>query len=152
MWHCDGAIVPVYDDAVSDIPGATDPDISRMASLEHELRYIPGTRRAGSGEIVLIEKSGKRHEIELEPILCFRMKGIGYMHPEWGHGHWKGELAVGAESWKCDDLDPLAFDNQHIQQVVKARMGGEEGIGVLEQLSFGPHTRYGFKELLDAAS
>ena len=147
MWHRDGAIVPVYDEG--EIPGTEDPQIVQMASLEHDIRYVSGTRRAASVEIALVEKSGKRHEIELEPLLCFRMKGIGYMHPEWGHGHWKGELAVGGESWKCDELEPMAFENQHIQQVVRARMGGEEGIGVLEQICFGPHARYGFKELLD---
>ena len=79
------------------------------------------------------------------------MKGIGYMHPTWSHGVWKGELAIGGESWKCDDLEPMAFENQHIQQVVRARMGREQGVGVLEQLSFGPHARYGFKEFLDPA-
>ena len=79
------------------------------------------------------------------------MKGIGYLHPSWGHGVWKGELAMAGESWKCDELDPLAFENQHIQQVVRARMGRETGIGVLEQISFGPHARYGFKEFLDPA-
>ena len=99
-----------------------------------------------------MEKSGKRHEISLEPLLRFQMKGIGYTHPEWGHGVWKGELAIGGESWKLDELDPLAYDNQHIQQVMRARMGDEEGIGVLEQICFGPHATYGFKEILDGAS
>jgi hypothetical protein len=79
------------------------------------------------------------------------MKGIGYTHPEWGHGMWKGELALGGESWRSDDLDPMALDNQHIQQVVRARLGDEVGIGVLEQICFGPHARYGFKEFLDPA-
>ena len=66
------------------------------------------------------------------------MKGIGYTHPEWGHGMWKGELAIGGESWRTDDLDPMAIDNQHVQQVVRATSGGEQGIGVLEQLCLGP--------------
>ncbi len=64
----------------------------------------------------------------------------------------KGELAIGGESWKCDEVDEMAFDNQHIQQVVRARCGDEEGVGVLEQICFGPHARYGFKEPLDPAS
>jgi len=45
----------------------------------------------------------------------------------------------------------MAFENQHIQQVVRARMGGRTGVGVLEQISFGPHPRYGFREFLDPA-
>jgi hypothetical protein len=84
-------------------------------------------------------------------LICFRMKGIGYTHPTWGHGFWKGDLAVGGESWKCADLDEMALDNQHVQQVVRARMGDEAGVGVLEQIAFGPHARYGFEGLLDAA-
>ena len=45
----------------------------------------------------------------------------------------------------------MAFENQNLQQVVRARMDGQEGGGVLEQLCFGPHARYGFKEVLDPA-
>jgi hypothetical protein len=151
MWHWYGAIVPVYE-SPDDIPGVEDPGLEPMAAVEHHLVYEPGTRRAKSGRITLVSKAGRRHEIELEPLLCFRMKGIGYMHPEWGHGRWKGELAIGGESWKCDDVDPIALENQHIQQVMRARLGDEQGIGVLEQICLGPHARYGFRELLDGAS
>jgi hypothetical protein len=79
------------------------------------------------------------------------MKGIGYTHPEWGHGMWKGELAIAGESWKVDEMDEMGFENQHIQQVMKARCDGEEGVGVLEQICFGPHLKYGFEGLLDPA-
>ncbi len=150
MWHSDGALVPVYETPES-IPGTEDPGIVRAATVEHTIEYIPGTRRAGHAAIALVETNGKRTEIDLEPLLCFRMKGIGYMHPEWGHGMWKGELAMAGESWRCDDLEPMAFENQHIQQVVRATCEGEQGVGVLEQICFGPHARYGFRELLDPA-
>ena len=79
------------------------------------------------------------------------MKGIGYTHPTWGHGMWKGELAIHGESWREEDLDLMAYDNQHIQQVVRARTGDQVGVGVLEQLAFGPYHRYGFTDLLDPA-
>ena len=136
-------------------PGVNDPGIERMASVEHRLEFVPGTRRARSAEISLIPRSGERIEISLEPLLCFQMKGIGYTHPEWGHGRWKGELAIGGESWKSAGLDPMAFENLHVQQVVRARMRGplgeDEGVGVLEQICIGPHAVYGFKEFLDGA-
>jgi hypothetical protein len=150
-WHQGGMIVPAYA-SPAQIPGVEDPAIVHMASVEHRLRYLPGTRRAASAEIALVAKSGERLEIALEPLICFRMKGIGYSHPTWGHGLWKGELAIGGESWKEGELDPMAFENQHIQQVVRARLpSGEQGVGVLEQIAFGPHARYGFKEFLDPA-
>jgi hypothetical protein len=150
MWSWEGMIIPAYA-SPEQIPGVEDPGVRHMAAVEHRLGYVPGTRRAGRAEIALIEGSGARHDIQLEPLICFRMKGIGYTHPTWGHGFWKGDLAVGGESWKCADLDEMALDNQHVQQVVRARMGDEAGVGVLEQIAFGPHARYGFEGLLDAA-
>jgi hypothetical protein len=149
-WHWDGMIVPVYDDPAK-IPGVQDPGEEPLLAVDHQLEYVRGTRRAKRARITLVERSGKRSEIDLEPLICFRMKGIGYAHPEWGHGRWKGELAIGGESWKTADLDENALENQHIQQVMRARCGDEEGVGVLEQICIGPHPKYGFKSFLDPA-
>ena len=79
------------------------------------------------------------------------MKGTGYGHPQWRHGTWKGELALGAEQWRLDELDPLAPENLHIQQLVRCRSEGRAGLGVLEQLCLGPHAPSGFSELADGA-
>ena len=64
---------------------------------------------------------------------------------------WKGDLALAAESWKTDEVDPLALENLHIQQVVRARSGDRVGIGVLEQVCIGPHVPSGFTEYFDGA-
>ncbi len=151
-WHQDGMIVPAYE-TPEEIPGVVDPGVRPMRRLEHRIQYIPGTRRAGSAEISLIDHDDQRIDMQLEPLLCFRMKGIGYTHPEWGHGFWKGELALAGESWKCSELEPMALENQHIQQVMRVTRSDsdEVGIGVLEQIAFGPHAGYGFKEFLDPA-
>ncbi|MFQ5416061.1 MAG: hypothetical protein ACE5FL_03320, partial [Myxococcota bacterium] len=95
-WHQQGAVAPAYDDP-SDIPGTLDDGQRSFEILEHRIEYLPGTRRARRADIALVGKSGERRDIALEPMLCFRMKGIGYSHPEWGHGRWKGELALGGE-------------------------------------------------------
>ena len=79
------------------------------------------------------------------------MKGIGYMHPEWSHGKWHGELAIAGESWACDSVDPLALENMHIQQVVRATCDGKVGYGVMEQLHIGPHSGFGFSDWFDDA-
>ena len=149
-WHFDGMICPVYQ-SPDQIPGTEDPGTELLAASEHRLTFASGTRRATHADITLITMEGKREEIELDPVLCFRMKGIGYQHPEWSHGRWKGELAIGGESWRCDELDERAFENQHIQQVVMARSGAVKGVGVLEQIHLGPQARYGFKEFMDFA-
>ena len=149
-WHFDGMICPVYD-SPDDIPGVEDPAVEFLMAGENQVEFMPGTRRARRAEITLIKQDGAREEIQLDPVLCFRMKGIGYQHPEWGHGRWKGELAIAGESWKMDDLDEMALENLHIQQVVMATSGEAKGVGVLEQIHIGPHARYGFKEFLDPA-
>ena len=152
-WHHDAAIVPTYA-TPDDVPGVMDPGTRTLQRTEHAITYVPGTRRAGAAEIALVSKDGKeRIEIELEPLLCFRMKGIGYTHPEWAHGLWKGELAHAGEAWPCEAAETMALENQHIQQVVRARRSDRDGhgIGVLEQISIGPNSRYGFKEFLDPA-
>jgi hypothetical protein len=148
-WHAEGARMPVYQTVV-DVPGVEDPALERMTRVAHRVRYQPGTRWAAGAELTL-SAPGATYAITLEPVLRFQMKGIGYLHPEWGHGTWKGELAVGGESWKIDTLEPLAPENLHVQQVVRARMGDREGIGVLEHLCFGPHAPSGFTEFLDGA-
>jgi len=150
-WHQDALIVPAYHEPAA-IPGVVDPGVETWSHTEHRIAYEPGTRRARGAEIALVSKNGERRDIALEPLICFRMKGIGYTHSEWGHGRWKGELALGGESWKCDEVEPLALENQHIQQVVKARCGDREGVGVLEQLCLGPHAPSGFREFLDGAA
>ncbi len=147
MWHFDGMICPVYDDPAT-IPAVEDPATEFLAGGEHNLSFVEGTRRASDAEITLLTLDGKREEIQLEPVLCYRMKGIGYMHPEWGHGRWKGELAIGGESWRCDEVDENALENVHIQQVVLATSGAKKGVGVLEQIHLGPHARYGWTGLV----
>jgi hypothetical protein len=151
QWHFDGMICPVYANP-DDIPGTEDPGTRFLAAGDHHIRFVPGTRRAAHAGITLVTMDGRREEIELDPVLCFRMKGIGYQHPEWGHGRWKGELAFAGEKWRCDDLDEMAFENLHIQQVVMARSGEKRGVGVMEQVHIGPHARYGFTDFLDPAT
>jgi len=46
-------------------------------------------------------------------------------------------------------LDPLAAENIHNQQVVKVSDGQREGVGVMEQIFFGPYKPSGFEGILD---
>ena len=115
------------------------------------MRWKPGTRRAASARLGMIDSEGRERSIELEPILEFQMLGIGYLHREWGHGLWKGEQATGFESWKLSDLDPLDPQHLHIQTLCAATCGDQRGVGVLEQLVIGPHDPSGFRGMLDGA-
>jgi hypothetical protein len=150
-WHAFGARIPAL--AVAG-QGEIDDDapVERMAAVAHRIEWEPGTRRVRRAELVLSPHRGEPLAIELEPILTFQMLGIGYLHPEWGHGLWKGESATAAERFKLGDLSPLDPRHLHVQQLCRARWGSRQGIGLLEQLAIGPHAPSGFRSLFDGAS
>lgn len=149
-WHTDAAIVPAYDDP-ADIPGIEDPGTRMLCTATHAIDYRPGTRWAQAATITLVDPDAGDRVIDLDPVLRFHMRGIGYRHPVWGHGLWHGDLAIGRDDFRPDDLDPLAIDCSHVQQVVRARCGDDHGIGVLEQYSLGPHAPSGFTAFDDGA-
>ncbi|MGX1197806.1 hypothetical protein [Parvibaculum sp. MBR-TMA-1.3b-4.2] len=146
----EGLVAPLYT-SEADVPGVEDGKDERMATAKHRVSYVPGTRLAKSAEIDLVDLEGGTRTISLEPILKFQMKGLGYTHPEWGQGMWKGELATGHESFDPKQLDPLALENLHVQQVVRASDGTREGMGVLEQICIGPYAPAGFTDFFDGA-
>jgi hypothetical protein len=138
-WHANGVW----------IPRGGEPET--MRSCGHRLEFRSGTRHAKSAEIVLQRHSGEAMRIELEPLYEFYMLGIGYGHPQEGHGRYRGELAVTGERIALASVDQKNPFHQHVQAFCRARMGEREGAGILEQLIIGPHAPSGFKELLDVA-
>lgn len=146
----EGIEAPLYA-TEGEVPNPTDATDTRMATARHRVTYHPGTRLASSAEIDLVRLNGDVRTIALEPILRFQMKGLGYGHPEWGQGMWKGELAIGGESFDPNELDLLLPQHLHVQQVVRATDGQRHGIGVLEQVVVGPYAPGGFTQMLDGA-
>jgi hypothetical protein len=115
-----------------------------VAAATHKIHWKKGTRLAESAEIELVAEDGEKFAMTVEPMIRFQMLAIGYQHPEWGHGHWKGEEAIGGESWKLDELDLLDYKHIHNHQIVRARMGDRSGVGTLETVVFGRHDPSGF--------
>jgi len=146
----EGIIAPLYASEEA-VPGVHDGRDERMATARHRVTYHKGTRLAQSAELDLVPLEGDIRTIRMEPILKFQMKGLGYGHPEWGQGMWKGEEVVGGESFDPRQLDMLARENIHVQQVVKASDGSRTGVGVLEQICIGPYAPSGFESFLDGA-
>jgi hypothetical protein len=117
-----------------------------------EITYQPGTRRADRATMWLHPYgTGAPRELTFERLYTFQMCGISYSHPEWAHGTWKGELAVGVDEWKLSDIDTLAPQNLHIQNFCKVTLDGKPGWGVLEQIALGPHEPTGLTGPLDPA-
>ncbi len=147
--HREGLQAPLESSeaAVVDAQAAT----TQAARVSHEVSYEPGTRFARSARLDYEWHDGSTRSITVEPLLRFHMKGLGYLHPSWGQGYWKGELAIGGESFDSAQLDALSLENVHVQQVVRAHDGNREGCGVLEQICLGPYIPAGFADFLDGA-
>ena len=124
-----------------------------LARSEYEIEWMPGRREMASARVTLNRKDGTSlPTIEFERLYTFRMRGIGYMHPQFPHGANHGELEVGGESIALDDFVPTDPSSIHIQTLCKVRMGDKEGVGVLEQLAFGPHAPTGLTGITDGWS
>ncbi|MFI1578935.1 hypothetical protein [Embleya sp. NPDC020630] len=158
MYHVDGKRVAATPLGAAPDPAAVplpedEPAFATLTPHRHALTWVPGTRRIEGGEFHMTDENGEPFAYRIEPIGARGLlAGLGYLHPEWGHGVWQGELKVGYESWELDKVDPLRFDRQHQQQVIRVTEltgAGRVGVGVVEQLFFGPHVPYGFKEILD---
>jgi hypothetical protein len=117
----------------------------------YKIKWRSGTRRIEDAMFTFNYPDGRKEEFVYEPILDFQMKGIGYTHPEWGHGRWQGEYKEGSDGWKSADLDLLDITNFHCQQVCHVRNGERTGIGVIEQLAIGPHSPTGLTDFMGGA-
>ena len=120
-----------------------------------QVTWASGTRNAKAAALALWGAEGET-TVEFTPLYDFRMLGLGYGHPAWGHGSAHGELAVEREDIRLADVDPKLPHHLHVQalsEVVMRSPDGRErrGRGVLEQLAIGPHAPSGFASLLDMA-
>jgi hypothetical protein len=137
------------------IGGLGDAEPMHMASCKARVNYKSGTRHAKACVIETVDPKGGEWRAELTPRFNFYMSGIGYGHPDWGHGHYKGENALGYDTLelaKVDEKVPLYW---HVQAFSTARLFGPDvervGAGVLEQLVVGAHAPSGFTGLMDMA-
>jgi hypothetical protein len=146
-WLEQGLVVPVL--------GAGQPTwgdtvvVEHLAGVDYDIEWQEGTRTAARASLELRHRTGTSDTIELEPLVTFRMRGIGYFHPVWGHGANHGTLEVGGESLVLSDVDPLDPTCIHVQTLCRARYADRLGVGVLEQLAFGDHAPSGLRGMVD---
>ena len=81
------------------------------------------------------------------------MRGIGYGHPQWPHGGWKGGSTVEREDIDLTAVEAGRADHLHVQAVSRVTMtlGSESqtGIGILEQLILGAYEPLGLKSIFN---
>lgn len=130
--------------------------VQHAHSVHYAFDWEEGTRRAKEFSVTY-HFADSSSQMTFTPIVHFQMSGLGYLHPEWGHGYWKGELAVTGDRFSLPVADPLAPHYLHVQtlsSVVCTESTGEThtGMGVLETLVIGAHSPSGFSGLADGHS
>ena len=130
-------------------------EAEHMAACWSTIDYKSGTRHAKHAVIETRDARGGAWRAEMTPKFNFYMSGIGYGHPEWGHGRFHGDLRVGYDSYKTAEVNENEPQFQHIQAFVEARLTGPNvdtsGTGVLEQLVVGTFAPHGLTGIFDPA-
>jgi hypothetical protein len=139
-WNTRAVIVP--DGAAAE--GGWHADAPRM----EDVTLMPGTRHALEGTLKIPLAQGEA-SISIKPLAgrVFLMKGIGY-GGDWRHGALKGPLVVAREDIDLAAANMASPENWHIQAISQAVLetpgeAPQTGIGVFEQLIFGPYQPYG---------
>ena len=143
-WHESGAMLIGSD------------TIKHAHSVTYDYSWEHGTRRAEKFELKY-EFAKDSAELVFTPLVHFQMNGLGYLHPEWNHGNWKGESVTGGDRFTVPVEDPLLMHNLHTQTLssVSCKMSDgsvQNGIGILETLVLGAHEPSGFTGLSDGYS
>lgn len=117
------------------------------AAVMEDVSLVTGTRHARGGTLNVPLAQGSA-SVKFEPFLTFLMRGIGYGHPAWRHGGYKGELVVEREDIDLAATNMASPENWHIQALSRVTLSlpGEDpktGMGVFEQLIAGPYRPYG---------
>jgi hypothetical protein len=137
------------------IGGLGETPATHMASCSSAIVYNSGTRHAKSATIEAIDPNGARWRAELAQKFNFYMSGIGYGHPEWGHGMYRGENAMGYDTIDLATVNESDPRYQHIQAFVTAKLTGpgveRDGVGILEQLVVGAFKPHGLTGIFDPA-
>jgi len=148
-WMESALVVPVLDSPSAPTWGESVPEPEEVGNIVYDIKWQKGRREMDTAALEFTRHNGEVNRVEFERLYTFRMRGIGYMHPHWSHGSIHGHLEVGGESIPLSEFNPQDPSCIHIQTLCKVKMGNREGIGVLEQLAFGPHQPTGLTGIID---
>ena len=116
------------------------------------ITYEKNSRRVLKAEFYSQKDDGSEVRVIIEPKYRMFMCGLGYMHPQWGHGMYRGDNESMYDSYDLSE-DPHDPPFLHVQAIsdFTVSMNGQttKGTGVLEELLIGKHKPSGFEGLLD---
>ncbi|ARU06830.1 hypothetical protein CCO03_12595 [Comamonas serinivorans] len=130
--------------------------VTHVQDCTAQVELQPGSRHLAKATIRYAHEDGQHTDLVLTPRWKFYMSGLGYLHPDHGHGLNKGPLSFAYDTFDTEAVKDCDFPlHLHIQAYVDAELrlpDGQavRGAGVLEQLVFGPYhplNLHGFMDL-----
>ncbi len=139
-WNRRGVIQPVGGEEIE------------FEDIDISLDWNPGTRRVDKAVFDFNGPDGQA-QLRYKTGPNFYMMGIGYTHPEWGHGHDRGPHDTTYDILNLDEVDDNNPGLIHIQSISTVELDWQgdthKGAGVVEQMFIGPHEGFGLTGLMD---
>ena len=139
-WHRSGAVTERFAPGEREVEALVDEArLIRATDTEVSVEWRPGTRWPSQAHVDVSLWRAEPLQLDYRPLSRFQMNGIGYTHPEWGHGTWRGEFDETRDRIVLADVDPMDLANLHVQQVCEVTSPDHPdspvGIAVLETLA-----------------
>lgn len=113
------------------------------ASFGHRLEFIPGTRKVRTGELSMVDETGKEWSVSMRPGVTFYMSTVGYGGP-WAQGTYKGDGQVDGAVLDLSEPKVIGEIDGLVESACEFRCGDEVGYGAFEIMAIPPLSRYGF--------
>jgi len=135
----------IVEEAVRVWPEAAGREPEPLGRPEHRLEYEPGTRRVRAASLSFSPPGGGPLEVRVEPLEPLHLSLAGYGgDPDWRHGAYQGPLRVEGLTVDLSRPEDRARLVSLVDHLARFELDGEEGWGLFEVLSFGPHLPSGF--------
>ncbi len=124
-------------------PQGSDVEALQAASWKYDLQFVPGTRRASTGQLSMTDENGKEWKVSMKPGVVFYMSTVGY-GGDWAQGVYKGDNQVDGLVLDLTDPSVIAKIDGLTETACEFRCGDDVGYGAFEILAIPPLEQLGF--------
>lgn len=126
-------------------PEATGRDVEDLGHVDHQLHFVPGSRRIEHATLTFTPVGAPPVVVEVEPYAASYLSlGTGYGNePDWRHGVYQGPLVVQDREYDLSDPEIALRTYGLIDNLARFRFDGHVGHGLFENAVLGPNDRYG---------
>jgi hypothetical protein len=128
-------------------PEASGRPVDDLGYVDHELHFVPGSRRIEHATLTFRPRAGSPLVVEVQPYAASYLSlGTGYGNePDWRHGVYQGPLVVEHKEYDLSDPEIALRTYGLTDNLARYRLDTEVGHGLFENAVLGPNDRYGLE-------